>query len=270
MTTRTGVVLVAVDSDAVAELENALRLGALMGAKVHAVRAGRGGVAELGAEAGRSGVPLRRLSGPAAESLLAALDEPEALAMVIGAGTTRRGRHPLGPTSRGVIERARKPVLVVPKGARPRRPMRRLLVPLEGNETTSRPVQDMLLPLFAEQVELVVLHVFTDETLPRMLDRPVRDLQLLGREFLAQHCPPAARIELHPGSVAARVSELCRAEDVDMVVLSWSQIGSSRRALVVREVLGAASLPVLLLPAMHAPTSGAGATPAGGRTSGPS
>lgn len=257
MTARTGTILVAVGSDTVPELETAASLARLMGAGIQAVRVGRMPADGLETTAARFGTNLRRLQGPAVESLLAALEAPEALAMVVGAGTTRRGRHPVGTTARGVLERARKPVLVVPTGLRPRRPMRRVLLPLEGSETTSRPVRDVLLPLFAADVELEVLHVFTGQTLPRMLDRPARDLQQLCREFLARHCPPATRIEMAPGSVAARVSEACRSDVLDMVVLSWDQDSSRGRARVVREVLGAASLPVLLLPTAAA----AGAPP---------
>ena len=49
--------------------------------------------------------------------------------------------------------------------------IRRLLLPLEGTEMSSQPVLERLLPLLVADIELVVLHVFTDATLPVMLDR---------------------------------------------------------------------------------------------------
>lgn len=78
--------------------------------------------------------------------------------------------------------------------------IRRLLLPLEGTEISSQPVLERLLPLLVADIELVVLHVFTDATLPVMLDRPGRDLEISGREFLTRHCPPC-----EPGRAANRL-----------------------------------------------------------------
>src|ERR1019366_8553120 len=106
-----------------------------------------------------------------------------------------------------LLENAEKPVAVVPPDADTPVPIRRLLVPLEGTDVSSRPVLEHLWPLVVTDVELVVLHVFTDTTIPAMLDRPHRDLQILGREFLTRHCPHASYIELRTGPVATRWAE---------------------------------------------------------------
>lgn len=243
-------VLAALDTikDAQGVLEVALSVGRMTAAGVEAVHVG-GGAEELDTLVGAAGVPIRRAGGQAAHTLLRTLEAPEVLALVIGAGLTPAGGHPVGTTARRVLERAVKPVVVVPDHAVASATVRRILVPLEGTETSSRPVLDALCPLLAGDVELVVLHVFTERTVPRMLDRPVRDLELLGREFLATHFPTAARIDLRHGPVAARVAEASVAHGADMVALSWSQISSEGKARVVREVLAASSLPVLLLPA---------------------
>jgi hypothetical protein len=149
-----------------------------------------------------------------------------------------------------VLERTTKPVVVVPPVlvAGTPAPVKRLLVPLEGTDETSQPVLDRLYPLLVAEVEVVVLHVFTDDTMPRVLDRPVRDLSLWGDEFAARFCPEAARVELRIGPVGARVQEMCAEEQIGLVVLSWAQDASSGHAKVVREVLAASSVPVLLLP----------------------
>ena len=268
MTTPARIVLAAVGTgDAVGSvLDIALRIGEVTNAAVEAVHVADGRDERIVALALRAGVPLRHLTGPAAGALLGAMDVPGVLAMVVGAGLSSDG-HPVGPTARHVLERARKPVAVVPANVAPSRELRRFLVPLEGSEASSRPILETLFPLLATEVEVVVLHVFTDTTLPRMLDRPERDLELLGREFLAHHCPPATRVELLPGPVATRVSEVSEAHGADMVVLSWSQDSSEGRAQVVREVLGASALPVLLLPVApgrDAASPAGSAEPAGG------
>lgn len=193
-------------------------------------------------------VPLRRLEGQAAPALTAALEKRGVCAMVLGAGFTPVGWHPVGQTARLVLEQATKPVVVVPNDAGPLGRIRRVLVPLEGTDASSRPVLDALCPLLVDDVELVVLHVFTDRSLPRMLDRPCRDLELLGREFLEHHLPQAARIDLRTGAVAAAVSAATEAHGADVVVLAWSQHSAEGRAVVVRDVLGASARPVVLLP----------------------
>jgi nucleotide-binding universal stress UspA family protein len=194
-------------------------------------------------------VPFRVLEAPVEPALFDALNAPEVIAAVIGARATTSGRWPVGRTALHVIEHLDKPVVVVPPEAVTPTTIRRLLVPLEGAEASSRSVLEQLRPLLVAEVELVVLHVFTDATLPTMLDRPHRDLEILGREFLTRHFPHATRIELRLGPVAARVAEVSEEHGADLIVLSWSQDSSAGRAQVVREVLGASSLPVLLLPA---------------------
>lgn len=248
MTVRRNTVLAAVGTGASARivLATAIEVGRATGAEVEAVHVeeGAGGLDAVA----HAALPLRRLTGRTGHALLAALDAEDVIAMVIGAGVTPRGGHPVGETTLHVVTGTSKPVVVVPPAAVAARPIRRFLLPLEGDEASSRPVLDALLPLLAGDVELVVLHAFTEATLPRMLDRPSRDLALLGREFLASHCPPAARIELRSGPVADIVSEVSEEQGIDMVVLGWSQDSSKGRAQVVRAVLSSSSLPVLLLP----------------------
>lgn len=229
--------------------------------------AGTGRTADAGPTAGTGGAAgvvvatARRLGeaigcgwavvhGPSAGDLLRALEQPEAVALVVGPEPA--AAPPFGARTRMVVEGARKPVVVVPPGAVVPPAIRRVLVPLEGTADSARPVEEMLRPLLPPTVRIRVLHVFTPATVPRMLDRPVRDLELLGHEFAARHCPLAHEVELRHGSVAARVAESACAGGADLVVLSWSQDASGDRARVVRSVLAASPVPVLLLPARRA------------------
>jgi nucleotide-binding universal stress UspA family protein len=245
-------VLAALDATAAARpvLESALGVAHLMGAAVEAVHVRDGSVETPELLAVRSGVPFRLLDGPVRPALLGALAEEEVIAAVLGARATPSGRRPTGRTALHVLERADKPIVVVPPeavGVSPRQ-FRRLLMPLEGTEESSRPVAERLRPLIDSEAELLVLHVFTPATMPRVLDRPGRDLELLGREFLARYCPGAAHIELRTGPVGSEVASVCRDEEADLIVLSWSQDSSADHAAVIRDVLSHASVPVLLLP----------------------
>jgi nucleotide-binding universal stress UspA family protein len=249
-------VLAALDTSSTARavLATAVRIGQLTGAGVEAVHVHAGPLESvdapeaLAALAARSEVPLKLLEGPVEPCLIAAMTAPEVVAAVIGARATPSGRSLIGRTARGLLEQANQPVVVVPPETSSLGVIRRLLVPLEGTDASSRPVLERLLPLLTADIEIVVLHVFNDTTLPAMLDRPYRDLDMLGKEFLTRHCPRAELIELRTGAIATRVAEVSEEHRSDLIVLSWSQDLSPERAHTVRDVLGASLLPVLLLP----------------------
>jgi len=243
-------VLAALDATAAARpvLDVGLRVGELMGATVEAVHVTDGSTETPAWLAEQTRTRLRVLSGPVEPSLLAAVEDESVIAAVFGARSTPAGRRPTGRTAMHVLQRASKPIVVVPPDIAAAQRYRRLLVPLEGDIESSRPVLERLRPLIVGEVDLVVLHVFTSETVPRTLDRPARDLAIWGDEFVARFCPGAAKIELRTGPVGARVAEVTAEEDVDLVVLSWSRDTSSGHAAVIREVLGGSGVPVLLLP----------------------
>jgi len=245
------IVLAVIDSSAAARpvLETAAELGRLTGHAVSAIHVRQDGTdtAELLTE--RAGIPLRILDAPVHEALLDAVADPDVALAVIGARATLFGRRPAGRTALHVLEYSRKPIVVVPPEAVSPASFRRLLVPLEGTPASSQPVLDCLTDLLGADVDVVALHVFTHETLPRMMDRPVRDLEIIGAEFLARHLPGAARrVEFRTGPVDTRVAEVCAEEGADLIVLSWSQDAGAGRAAVIRGVLSDSKVPVLLVP----------------------
>lgn len=252
-------VLAALDNTAVAHpvLHAALGLADLIGASVEAVHVRDGPIDTPEALAGRDAIPFRLLRGPVCPALLAAIEAPEVVAVVLGARSLPGDPRPMGHTALEVAQQSRKPVLVVTPeiGAATSQPFRRLLLPLEGSRQSSRPVIDTLLPLVTRDVELVILHVFTAETTPKFLDRPGPDLELLGDELRDRHCPDAAKIELRTGLVGQRVEEVCRENTADLIVLAWSQTMSQGHAAVVRDVLVRAQVPVLLLPVAAEPVT---------------
>jgi nucleotide-binding universal stress UspA family protein len=245
-------VLAAVDCSAAARpvLEAASAIAELTGAEVQAVHVVEGDIEMPEWLAAQKGVPLRVLAGPVEDALVAAVADDAVVAAVLGARGTPGGRRPVGHTAMQVVRRSPKPIAIVPPDAiaLATTRMHRLLIPLEGDEASSRPVIERLVPLLVGEVELVVLHVFTNATAPRTLDRATRDLLLWGDEFVARFCPGATRIELRTGSVGAEVAAVSADQAVDLVVLSWSQDSSPGHAAVVRDVLGASIVPVLLLP----------------------
>ena len=247
-------VLAALDASAAARpvLETALGIGELTGAD-------GGGRPRAGRTDRHTGVARRAAWRPAADPRRAG----EGLAAgrrrrpCRDRGGVRRTGHPRrspsrsagprctcsnGPTSRSSWSPPRRS-RVSP------RPFRRLLVPLEGSEQSSRPVAESLCPLIVGEIELVVLHVFTKATVPRTLDRPERDLSLWARRVPRPLLPRGHRASsCAPGRSARRVAEVCgeqrcRPRGAELVAgqLAGSRRGRPRRARTLQ-------IPVLLLP----------------------
>jgi nucleotide-binding universal stress UspA family protein len=247
------IVLAAVDATPAAKavLDTAIQIGRLTGTDVEALNVRERpfeSIETLKSLAARVKVPFRVLEGSVKPVLLEALGASDVNVAVVGARATSGGRRPVGRTAAHIIEHLDKPVVLVPPEVEAPISIRRILVPLEGAETSSRSVREQLRPFLVAEAELIVLHVFTEATLPTMLDRPFRDLEILGKEFLIRHHPHASHIELRLGPVAERVAEVSAEHGADLIVLSWSQDATPGRAMVIREVLGASTLPVMLLP----------------------
>ena len=257
-------ILATLDSTAAARpvLETALRFAETTGAHVEAVHVTNGAQDTPATLAKRRSVPFRLIEGPVGRALLREIARPEINAAVMGARATTGGRRPVGSTTMHIIEKVSKPVVVVPPELVAPRALTKALVPLDGADESGTIEEMTLGELLGHSVELLVLHVFTDVTLPRMLDHPWRDMEVLKKEFLAKHMPQADNIEMHTGAVTPRVIETAHEQQADLIVLGWSQSVSDGRARVVREVLGASDIPVLLVPLPAREHEGSGASPA--------
>jgi nucleotide-binding universal stress UspA family protein len=256
MSSTSDVIIAAVDGgpDSPQVLQIATQLAEATRSAAEAVHVSEGSAASARAAAEGAGVPIRVLEGAVEPVLLAAVESQGTLLSVVG-GHHRDREHPVGHVARYILEHTTKPVVVAPSQAVLHQRLTSVLVPLEGTEGSSQPIIDLLLPLLGSESEFVVLHVFTEETQPRMLDRPQRDLELVGSEFLSQHIPHLERIELRSGPVALSVADVAEKVEAGMIALSWSQDSSPGRARVVRDVIRSTHLPVLLLPALPGRTS---------------
>lgn len=273
--TTTTTVLAALDSSTAsrAVLETAIAVAEVFGGRVEAVHVDDGSDVQMPtALAGRYGVPFRTVAAvdgdDAVERALAGvITAPDVTMVVVGARALPGSGRRVGHLARAVATGSRAPVVVVPPeaadpawraGGAGAVSIRRVLVPLE----TARPVLDVVFDCVQRlrdgAVDVVAVHVFVDDG-PRVADHPVRDLALLGDEFLARSLPGAsADIDLRAGPVGTEILLAAAEADADLIVLSWSQDMSPGRAAVVRDVVRYATVPVLLL-------SAAGDRPGGGR-----
>ena len=102
-------------------------------------------------------------------------------------------------------------------------------------------------------VDVLILHVLDEASLPLFTDQPQHETEAWTTEFLARYCPRglrSVRLALRVGRPEETI--LCVAEEsgVDLVVLGWNQRLAPGRAAIVRAVLERGRLPILLIPAL--------------------
>jgi len=183
-------------------------------------------------------------AGRAAGQVIRALHQPGTVTGVLSGVETSR------PLWQRVAQRSAKPVVLVPAGARrlPRR-IRRVLLPLDGTARSAAAVAEAAERFARGGAELVVLHVFDAETVPKFWDQHAHAEQAWEQEFLARYCAlPGARLELRSGAAAEHVAKVAGAEQADMIALAWSQRLEPGRAAAVRRTILEAEVPVMLVP----------------------
>lgn len=180
----------------------------------------------------------------AAGQVLEVLHQPRVVTGVLAGDSGSR------PLWRRVVERAGKPVVLVPTAAEGRQPgIRRVLMPLDGTARSAAAVAAMAEQSSRAGVDLLVLHVFDAETVPKFWDQDAYAGQTWAEEFLARYlAQPSARMELRTGTVVEHVLQVAEAEQADMITLVWSQRLNPGRALIVRRTILDATVPVMLVP----------------------
>ena len=182
-------------------------------------------------------------AGQAARQVIRALHQPGTAAGVLSGDERSR------PLWQPVAQQSAKPVVLVPAHARLPRRIRRVLLPLDGTARSAAAVAEAAERFARGGAELVVLHVFDAQTVPRFWDQHAHAGQAWEQEFLARFCAlPGARLELRSGTAAEHVAKVAGAEQADMIALAWSQRLDPGRAAAVRRTVLDAEVPVMLVP----------------------
>jgi nucleotide-binding universal stress UspA family protein len=243
-------VVAAIDNSSAAGpvLATAEAVGRLLGGEVIAVHVRVNGERVARSEAESAGIPLRIESGDPVERLSVATEDEDVLALVVGARGIPPGPRPAGSTALALITSLPKPVVVVPPDTPGPRPLRRLLVPLEGTWETSSAPHAVVGRAREGDLDLVCLHVRA--TAPPFSDQLKYEAEAWADEFLARYWPGPGVPRLETRIGLPRESVLTVADDVgaDAIVLGWSQALLPGRAEVVREVLDRWRRPVALVP----------------------
>ncbi|MBL1077166.1 universal stress protein [Nocardia sp. 2] len=157
-----------------------------------------------------------------------------------------------------LLRRCTVPLVVVPADNRAGQQsgdyaVERVLVPLEGTDESVRAVARTVRLFDDAGVEIIVLHVFDETTVPAHWDQPAHERTCWERGFLARFCRPyfpgrCPELTLRAGGPGEHIADVA-ADGTDMIVLSWSRELRPGRARIVRETLATASVPVMLIPA---------------------
>lgn len=217
-------------------------LGRRLGAEVDGISIG---VAEYGGP-GRSRV---RTEPGAPEALIPRhAAEPDVVAVVIGARSTRIGAWPVGHVTLAVITHSSVPVVVVPPDlSQAQRGLGCLVVPLEGDRRLLAPTRGLVVALESAGTKLHPLHVMDRLHTPPFWEG-WRDRSWYAEEFSQRVEPGFPETEIAPGDVVEVVVQAVRNHDADGVVLEWKQHWDPGRAEVVRRLLERATVPVILVP----------------------
>jgi len=258
-------VLAAINADPCARpvLDAASALAELFDATTVALHVRETGVGSPTELTDVAGVELREVGGEPIEQIVAAADEGEIAAVVLGSRGAQAGPRPAGHTALEVIKRVAKPVTIVPPHARTPKRFARLLVPLEGAKESSEAVDDTIALAHRHKLEIVVLHVHSPSTMPAFSDHEPHGTQAWDQEFLARHLAAThehVRLLRHFGVAADDVVAVAEEAAADLIVLAWSQMLGEGRAHVVSETIAHSSLPILLLPVRVGPRRPARAT----------
>ena len=89
-------------------------------------------------------------------------------------------------------------------GHPPRPTLTRALFPLDGDRGVSAALRPLIATYVAAGLEVIALHVFRPDTVPRFMDRP-EDIDVWHEEFLAEHCAELGlRLVTRPGPTPRR------------------------------------------------------------------
>jgi nucleotide-binding universal stress UspA family protein len=246
-------VLAAVDASPCAPmvLRAALSVAELADATTTALHVREDDSGAAGRAARGAGIELREVAGAPTEAIIAAAEEPDVVAVVVGARGEHKGPRPAGHTALAVISRVSKPVVVVPPDHRAPKRIAGLLVPLEGAEESSKAVAAATALARHHGVNIHILHVHAPEAVPAFEDqahhaRPAWEDEFAARFVAIPHT--AVEIIRRVGGVADHLGAVATGTNADMIVLSWGQDLSRDHAQVIREALAHSRIPVLLVP----------------------
>jgi nucleotide-binding universal stress UspA family protein len=215
-----------------------------------------------------TGLRVHRIVGDPADEIVRIASDPAVALMVLtthGHAATSGAR--LGHVAERVIANSTVPLLLVrPEAAAQMhvRPLRRLLVPLDGTPSTARALHHIATLLRRLDASLDLLLIAAPSTqamergsigVPRYIDQPQHELPEWADEVYERLCVCCAglgadiptQVFVAHGAIGDEVIRIATAHEHDAIVLVRRSHLEPRRAQVLREVLARTPCPILLV-----------------------
>jgi nucleotide-binding universal stress UspA family protein len=173
--------------------------------------------------------------------------------------------EPVGIVAAGVVRKASCPVLMIRPEARPRLPIRRVLLPLDGTPSAAQAIIPAVDLAHLAGADLIVLHVAPRKggiplepgtmTTPRYVDQPQHEWPSWASEFMerfASHLVQSpytvpTELFLTHGQPGSEILLFAYEKDIDLIVLERRGNIDRKHANLMTAVLRRAPCPVLLL-----------------------
>lgn len=251
-------ILAAVDDSPAAApvLATAAAIAPVFGAEVRAVEVSDavGRTAHAAGEA--VNIPVSAVRGDPLTEISRLAADDDVVAVVLGARDRIRGPKPMGHLALSLANTSPKPVIIVPPGARPPARVRRALLALKGTTRSRRHLQRAVALAAASDLEVVVVHVDDEDSIPSFTDQVQYDTELYATEFLARYAPGVmnARMEMRMGIPADEILQTIDEVHPDILAIGWPQSDDPARGAAARDVLNRSPIPVLLVALANHPT----------------
>ena len=243
-------VIAAIDSSLAARpvLAMAQAAAPYFAATVEAVHVADGPDQTVQSEADDAGVTLRWLKGDPLEQIGASVADDDVVGLVIGAHRHALG-GPAGHLPLALASTTDKPVIVVPPSATPPDRLRRVLVAIEGTTRKAKALKRALGLIDVTGLEIVVVHVDDEASIPMFSDQVQHETDAYAREFFARFLPGLshARLELRIGVAADEILDAAHEVEAELLAIGWPQTEQPDRGEVARELLDRSPVPVLLV-----------------------
>jgi len=229
-------------------LAMAKAIAPLLGAEVVAVHVVEEDGQTVASQAEGAGVSLRLLHGEPLAQLTCAVSEADVVALAIGANSHAVGRR-VGHLPLAIASATNKPVVVIDPAANPPNRLHRVLIAIEGTASKGKALKRAIQLIEANSLEVVVVHVDDEGSIPSFSDQVQHETDAYAREFVARFLPglPATRLELRIGTAADEILAVTEQTDAELLAIGWPQVDDGVRGQVARELLERSRIPVLLV-----------------------
>lgn len=244
------IVLAAIDNSAAAQpvIDMAKALAVAFGGSVEALHVAD----ELGetatAVAEHHSVPCRVVSGDPVAAITERALSDDVIGVVVGARGSARARA-VGHVAVEIVGSIAKPVLVVPPNISTHVKWRTALIAMKGTPNTVRHLDAIIRWATTARIDVVVVHVDTDESLPSFSDQAAHATTSYAEEFRARFLSSVtnARLELRVGDPVEQILDVADAVGADVVVVGWTEHRRTPTRAIAIDILERCRVPVLLI-----------------------